>query len=107
LPNNSISAEATLWTYLKNRQLEGHKFRRQHSIGNFIADFYCTEAQLVIELDGEDHFWEEGIQSDNNKSNYLHQLGIQVIRFENKWMFEDVAYVLNKIKTYLTANMIG
>jgi very-short-patch-repair endonuclease len=61
LRNNSTSAEATLWTYLKNRQLEGRKFRRQHSIGNYIADFYCPEEQLVIELDGEGHFWEEGI----------------------------------------------
>ena len=107
LRNNGTSAEATLWKYLKNRQLDGRKFRRQHSIGNYIADFYCPEGQLVIELDGESHFWEEGIQSDNNKSSYMHDLGIKLIRFENKWVFDDIDYVLNEIKNYLTAHMIG
>ncbi len=70
LRNHSTSAEAVLWTYLKHRQLDGRKFRRQYSIGNYIVDFYCAEEQLVIELDGEDHFWEKGIQSDNNKTNF-------------------------------------
>lgn len=107
LRNNGTSAEATLWKYLKNRQLDGHKFRRQHSIGNYIADFYCQEGQLVIELDGECHFWEEGIRSDHNKSSYIHELGIKVIRFENKWVFEDPDYVLNEIRKSLTTNMIG
>lgn len=60
LRNNSTSAEATLWTYLQKSQLENRKFRRQNSLGNFIADFYCPSEKLVIELDGEDHFWEPG-----------------------------------------------
>jgi very-short-patch-repair endonuclease len=87
--------------------LDGRKFRRQHSIGNYIADFYCPEEKLVIELDGEGHFWEEGIQSDATKSIYFHKLGIKVIRFENKWLFEDIDYVLNGIRKSLTTNMIG
>jgi len=52
----------------------------------------------VIELDGEDHFWEEGMQSDTNKTNYISELGIAVIRFENQWIFEDINFVLNKIR---------
>ncbi|MEL6536768.1 MAG: DUF559 domain-containing protein, partial [Bacteroidota bacterium] len=55
LRNNLTSAEATLWIFLKGRQLEGKKFRRQPSIGNYIVDFYCPEEQLVIELDGGLH----------------------------------------------------
>ena len=98
LRNNSTSAEAVLWTCLKHRQLDGRKFRRQHSIGRFIVDFYCPAEQLVIELDGEDHFWEEGMQSDTNKTNYISELGIAVIRFENQWIFEDINFVLNKIR---------
>ena len=56
LRNFSTSAEAVLWTHLQKSQLQNRKFRRQHSIGNFIADFYCPSEKLVIELDGEDHF---------------------------------------------------
>ena len=105
LRNNSTSAEAVLWTYLKEKQLEGRKFRRQHSIGNYIVDFYCPCEQLVIELDGENHFWEDGLQQDINRSNYLHTIGIRVIRFENKWIFEDLEFVLREISNqYLISN---
>jgi len=52
----------------------------------------------VIELDGEHHFWEPGIENDRNKENYLKSIGIRVIRFENKWVFEDINWVLEKIK---------
>lgn len=98
LRNNSTSAEATLWTYLQKSQLENRKFRRQHSLGNFIADFYCPSEKLVIELDGEDHFWKPGIEKDRIKENYLKSIGIRVIRFENKWVFEDIGWVLQQIK---------
>ena len=105
LRNNSTSAEAVLWTYLKEKQLEGRKFRRQHSIGNYIVDFYCPCEQLVIELDGENHFWEDGLQQDINRSNYLHTIGIRVIRFENKWIFEDIEFVLREISNqFLISN---
>ena len=105
LRNNSTSAEAVLWTYLKEKQLEGRKFRRQHSIGNYIVDFYCPCEQLVIELDGENHFWEDGLQQDINRSNYLHTIGIRVIRFENKWIFEDLEFVLREISNqFLISN---
>ena len=97
LRNNSTSAEAVLWTYLKEKQLEGRKFRRQYSIGNYIVDFYCPCEQLVIELDGENHFWEDGLQHDINRTNYLYTIGIRVIRFENKWIFEDIEFVLREI----------
>ena len=84
LRNYIISAEAVLWTHLQKSQLQNRKFRRQHSIGNFIADFYCPSEKLVIELDGEDHFWEPGIEKDRVKENYLKNTGIKVIRFDNK-----------------------
>ncbi len=98
LRNSSTSAEAVLWTYLQKSQVENRKFRRQHSLGNFIADFYCPSEKLVVELDGEDHFWEPGIEKDRIKENYLKSIGIKVIRFENKWVFEDIAWVLEQIK---------
>ena len=98
LRNNGTSAEAVLWIRLKHSQLEGRKFRRQHSIGNYIVDFYCPEEKLVIELDGEGHFWEDGLKRDHRRKCYLNSLGIQVIRFENKWVFDDMEYLLNEIR---------
>ena len=97
LRNQGTSAEAFLWNYLKQRKLLNRKFTRQKSIGNFIYDFYCHEEKLVVELDGEDHFWEEGIQHDMLKVKLLENLGIKLVRFENKWVFEDLEYVLEEI----------
>ena len=98
LRNHSTSAEATLWTYLQKSQLGNRKFRRQHSLGNFIADFYCPSEKLVIELDGEGHFWQPGMEKDRVKENYLRSIGITVIRFENKLVFEDIQWVLQQIE---------
>lgn len=84
LRNNSTSAEEVLWIQLKQRQLDGRKFRRQHSIGNYIVDFYCPEEQLAVELAGVNHFWEEGMQNDQMRTAYLNSKDIRVIRFGNK-----------------------
>ncbi len=98
LRNNSTPAEAALWSLIKNRQLEGRKFRRQHSIGDYILDFYCPEEKIAIELDGEDHYWEEGIRRDKLKNAYAKSLGIEIIRFENKIVFKHPEFVLKTIK---------
>lgn len=103
LRNHATSAEAILWTYLKGRQLSGRKFRRQHSIGNYIVDFYCPQENLVVELDGEHHFWDEEMQHDSARTHYLTQLGLQLIRFENKWVFEDIDSVLTTIQKTFNA----
>ncbi len=62
LRNHSTSAEAILWTHLQKSQLQNRKFRRQHSLGKFIADFYCPSEKIVIELDGEDHFGNQALR---------------------------------------------
>lgn len=97
LRNNSTSAEATLWKHLKGKQLEGKKFRRQHSIGNYIVDFYCPSEKLVVELDGAVHFTEQGAEYDRKRTRFLNALGIRVIRFENERVFEDIEGVLRAI----------
>ena len=104
LRNNSTSAEAVLWGYLKQNQLEGRKFRRQHSIGRYIVDFYCPEEKLVLELDGEGHFWEPAIQYDNTRTLFFRKIGIRVLRFENRWVFEDITFVLSEVRNHLTSN---
>jgi very-short-patch-repair endonuclease len=97
LRNNLTSAEATLWKYLKGKQL-GKKFRRQHSVDNYIIDFYCATERIAIELDGEQHFTEEGMKYDAERTAYLNSLNIKVFRFENVRVFEDLQNVLAEIK---------
>lgn len=93
-------AEATLWGLLKSKQL-GAKFRRQHSVGNYILDFYCPSHLLAVELDGAKHFTLEGLESDSQRDNYLSSLGIKVLRIENKLVFERTDYVIALIEEHL------
>ena len=99
LRNDSTLAEIFLWKHLKQKQLNGRKFRRQHSIGNYIVDFYCPEERLVVELDGEPHFDKETKKYDKARTLYLNGLNIRVIRFENVGILHDLENVLNKISS--------
>jgi very-short-patch-repair endonuclease len=92
-------AEATLWKFLQRSQLEGRKFRRQHSVGNYILDFYCPEEKLCVELDGAGHFTDAGIEYDKERTAYLNSLNINVVRFENKMVFKSLEAVLEEIKS--------
>jgi len=93
-------AEAKLWSYLKNSQL-GEKFRRQHSIGSYIVDFYCPKKKLAVELDGSPHDTEEGYQKDQTRTEYINKQAIKVIRFENKDVINNIDGVLIEIKKHL------
>ncbi len=100
LRNNLTPAEASLWKALQNKQLEGRKFRRQHSVGNYILDFYCPAEQLAVELDGAGHFTAAGIEADRVRDKFLGELGITVLRFENRQVFEQLEMVLEKIRVH-------
>ncbi len=93
------SAEAKLWTYLQQSQLEGRKFRRQHSVGNYIIDFYCPSERLGVELDGEVHQNHIAEHFDGIRSQYLATQGIKLVRIENYLVFEEPEYVLAHIKS--------
>jgi len=99
LRNNSTSAEAVLWNRLKSSQLKGRKFRRQHSIGEFILDFYCPQEKLAVELDGAGHFTASGNLHDAARTEYLNAVGIRVIRFENKLIWSALESVLHSIES--------
>ncbi len=98
LRNKGASAEAFLWKYLSKSQREGRKFRRQHSIGNYIVDFYCPKEKLIVELDGEIHHKPEVQGKDQKRTDYLENLGFTVIRFENKMVFDNLKSVLKEIE---------
>lgn len=88
-------AEKALWQLLRNRQLNGLKFRRQHPLGPFISDFYCAECRLVIELDGDIHDMQK--DQDHQRTCQFEEFGCHVIRFRNDEVMTNINLVLNKI----------
>jgi cyclase len=101
LRKKGTSAEQFLWTIIRNRKILGFKFRRQHPIKYFIADFYCHEAFLVIELDGNIHELENIKTYDQKREEIINSLGITVLRFTNDEVFSDVDNLINKVEKYL------
>ena len=96
LRNNSTSSEITLWyNVLKNRKLNGYQFFRQRPVLEYIADFFCKELNLIIELDGATHFGKE--IEDTNRQKDLEEHGYNIIRFKD----EEVLYDLHRIKDSL------
>lgn len=98
LRNKLTPEEVILWNRLKNSHL-GYKFRRQHSIGRFITDFYCPEKKLVIELDGSQHL--DNIEYDIERSEYFESMEIKVLRFWNNDINKNLNGVLKKIEEEL------
>lgn len=101
LRRKTTEAEQKLWALLRNRQLNGKKFRRQHAILNYIADFYCHESKLVIELDGNFHKGVEAKQYDHARTMALKETGISVLRFWNEEVLTDIEKVLKKISEHM------
>ena len=98
LRNNLTPAEATFWKVVKNKQFENRKFRRQHSIGSYILDFYCPSEKLAMELDGEVHFVDKQRVYDRERRLFLEHFGVKVLRFENRIVFEELIWMLDVIK---------
>lgn len=97
LRNNETQAEKILWEKLKNNQLKGNKFRRQHPISLFIADFYCHKLKLIIEVDGEYHNTLEQIKKDDERTQVLQDNGVKIIRFTNCEIENNVDKVITEI----------
>lgn len=94
-------AEKILWEELRNSKLDGHKFRRQHPIGKFIADFYCHEKKLVIELDGGIHNDEDVKERDEGRTYELESFELHIVRFTNENICRDLDNVLKRLKVLL------
>jgi very-short-patch-repair endonuclease len=95
LRREETRAEAVLWSHLRGRGLGGLKFRRQHTVAQFIVDFYCPSARLAIELDGEIH--DRLVDRDAERTSIIESRGITVIRFRNDDVFERIEHVLAAI----------
>jgi len=98
LRKDQTKAEKRIWQKLRKRQIEGLKFRRQHPINSFIADFYCHEANIVIEIDGGVHDDPEQKQKDNARQQIISDFGVKVLRFKNEEIFYDIESVVRRIK---------
>jgi len=97
LRNNMPPAEILLWDKLKAKQLGGYKFRRQHSIDQYVLDFFCPKAQLAIEVDGDSHYQEKKIEYDRERQQHIESLGIKILRFTNNEIYDRLDGVLGEI----------
>lgn len=101
LRNNSIKSEIILWKRIKGKQMLGYDFHRQKPIDNYIVDFFCIELMLAIEIDGYCHQLLEIYEKDIIKEKRLNELGVTVLRFEDKQVFNDIDNVIRAIEIYI------
>ena len=101
LRGSMTDAERKLWQALRQRQLDGHKFRRQQLIGNYVADFVCLEQKLIVEIDGGQHA--EQVSSDATRTKWLEARGYRVLRFWNNEILGNMDGVLQAISDALAA----
>lgn len=101
LRNNATPAEIKLWGVLQRSNLGGYKFRRQHSVGPYILDFYCPSEKLAVELDGDSHFTGSGVEYDRKRTAYLNGFNIKVLRFLNTDVYDNMSVVCERILAVL------
>ena len=96
-----------LWKRLKGKQLDGYRFRQQHGFGPYVLDFYCPSLRLCIELDGEVHDSEEVRQKDADRTVFLKENKIKVLRFRNEEVETDIEDVLKRIRLFINQEILG
>ena len=101
LRKNMTDAERLLWSKIRRKQICQYQFYRQKIIGNYIVDFYCPKARLVIEVDGGQHYSEEGVEFDKLRDEYLANLGLNVLRMSNMDILQNIDGTLEYIYDYL------
>jgi len=101
LRKEPTAAEKFLWQILRRKAVQGYKFRRQHPIDRYVADFYCHKARLVIEADGEVHDLEEVKRKDANRDAVMKKYGLTILRFKNEDVLFNAHIVVEEIEKYL------
>jgi len=97
LRKNMTESERLIWSKLRCKQLKNLQFYRQKIIGDYIVDFYCPKAKLIIEIDGGQHYMETGIEKDKKRDDYLDRLDLKILRFSDKEVFENLKGVIEEI----------
>jgi len=97
LRKNMTDAEKFLWAKIRGKQIKGLQFYRQKILGNYIVDFYCAKANLVVELDGGQHYTQDGKHRDSVREAYLSKQGLKVLRFSDREVFLNIEGVMETI----------
>jgi len=97
LRGNMTDAERRLWAKIRMKQLKGYQFYRQKPIGDYIVDFFCPRAKLVIEIDGSQHLSDEKAEYDRIRDEYMSSLGLRVLRFTNTDVLKRIEGVVESI----------
>jgi very-short-patch-repair endonuclease len=100
-------AETLLWRYVKADRIDGRGFRRQVPIQNYIADFICMSAKIVVELDGESHDFEERQRADQNRDAFFVSEGFQILRFTNEQVMSNLEGVVEAIRQTAASRLRG
>ncbi|MGH8678979.1 MAG: endonuclease domain-containing protein [Burkholderiales bacterium] len=103
LRTTQTDSEALLWQRLRNRQLSGYKFRRQHSFPPYVVDFFCIEKRLILEIDGGQHAMNR--EADERRPHFLKNQGFEVIRFWNTEVLQTTETVIERILTHLESTV--
>lgn len=101
LRNHSTLSEILLWQHLKASQFRGYAFNRQKPLGNYIVDFYCKKLNLVIEIDGDSHQFEESFIADQKRQKILEQMGVSFLRFLDLEVKKSMPQVLKQIGFFI------
>lgn len=101
LRKNQTETENRIWQIVRGKRLNGYKFFRQYGIDHYIADFYCPELKLVIEIDGSQHYTEEGTEYDKIREEFMASLGIKTVRFSNYEVMSNIEGVINILSNYI------
>ncbi len=104
LRHDMTPSERMLWKHISDKQLDGWRFRRQHGFGPYVLDFYCPVLKLCIEVDGEIHQRTDVVEKDKERTSFLENNGIKVIRFTNDEIENDISDVLERIRRFINNN---
>ena len=107
LRKNMTDAERRVWSKIRRKQLKEFQFYRQKNIGDYIVDFYCPAAKLIVEIDGGQHYSEENIKKDEARDKFLSDLGFRVLRFSNSDVFKNIEGVVEEIYNHLYTHIKG
>jgi len=97
LRSDSPTAENTIWTSLRRKNIAGYKFRRQYSVGPYVIDFYCPALKLAVEIDGDSHFIGNAVEDDKRRQAFIEAFGIRFLRFTNQDVYDNLEGVLESI----------
>ena len=105
LRNNMTDAEMRLWAKVRRKQIKDCWFYRQKPVGEYIVDFYCPKAKLVIEVDGGQHFSDETAEYDRIRDEFLSNLGLRVLRFSNNDVMKNIEGVVARIENEISGQI--